>query len=165
MRLNKTFIVGITVSIACLGQVMFAANPKNSKIEAAVEKKLSSMTLDEKIGQMTERFIHILLRKGRESHLAETAQAFQEAYRRDKNILVAEVRSAIALTDSARAEVKRMAELRHPGKSIVLKETVDPTLIGGLVVRIGDEQLDGSISRALADLRRKFSENPYIPEI
>ena len=38
MRLNKTFIVGITVSIACLGQVMFAANPKNSKIEAAVEK-------------------------------------------------------------------------------------------------------------------------------
>lgn len=60
MRLNKTFIVGITVSIACLGQVMFAANPKNSKIEAAVEKKLSSMTLDEKIGQMTELSIDVL---------------------------------------------------------------------------------------------------------
>lgn len=60
MRLNKTFIVGITVSIACLGQVMFAAIPKNLKIEAAVEKKLSSMTLDEKIGQMTELSIDVL---------------------------------------------------------------------------------------------------------
>ena len=60
MRLNKTFIVGITVSIACLGQVMFAAVPKNLKIEAAVEKKLSSMTLDEKIGQMTELSIDVL---------------------------------------------------------------------------------------------------------
>lgn len=60
MRLNKTFIMGITASIACLGQVMFAANPKNLKIEAAVEKKLSSMTLDEKIGQMTELSIDVL---------------------------------------------------------------------------------------------------------
>ena len=60
MRLNKTFIVGITASIACLGQVVFAANPKNLKIEAAVEKKLSSMTLDEKIGQMTELSIDVL---------------------------------------------------------------------------------------------------------
>ena len=42
---------------------------------------------------------------------------------------------------------------------------MDPFLIGGLVLRIGDQQVDASVSRRLSDLRRKFSENPYIPEI
>jgi len=60
MRFYKTFILGISASIACLGQVVFAAMPKNLKIEAAVEKKLSSMTLDEKIGQMIELSIDVL---------------------------------------------------------------------------------------------------------
>ena len=52
--------MGITASIACLGQAALAALPQKSKIEAAVEKKLSGMTLDEKIGQMTELSIDVL---------------------------------------------------------------------------------------------------------
>jgi len=44
-------------------------------------------------------------------------------------------------------------------------EKVDPSLIGGVTIRIGDEQYDGSVSRRLSDLRREFSKNPYIPEI
>lgn len=134
-------------------------------VKAETKEKVLDRVFGGKIGEMTARFIKVMLRKGREALLPEVAQAFQEAYRRDKGILLAEVSSAIALNDTARAEVKRLAEERHPGKSIILQETVDPTLIGGVVVRIGDEQVDGSISRALSDLRRKFSENPYIPEI
>ena len=60
MRLSKTFIMGIIAVTTCLGQVVFATNPKNLKIEAAVKKKLSGMTLDEKIGQMTELSIDVL---------------------------------------------------------------------------------------------------------
>jgi len=42
---------------------------------------------------------------------------------------------------------------------------VDTDLIGGLSIRIGDEQYDGTVSRRLADLRREFSKNPYIPSL
>jgi len=42
---------------------------------------------------------------------------------------------------------------------------VDPALIGGVTIRIGDELYDGTVSRRLADLRREFSKNPYIPAI
>ena len=117
------------------------------------------------VGQVTDRFIGILVRKGREGMLPDIAQAFQDLYRKDQNILVAEVKSAIPLSDEARARVLAMARERHPGMTIQLLETVDPSLIGGLIIRIGDEQVDASVSRRLNDLRRKFSENPYIPEI
>lgn len=138
---------------------------KSPVIKADRKIKVMGRLFGGKVGSMTERFIDILIRKGREGMLPEIAQAFQSAYRHDQNILLAEVKSAVPLNERSRAQVKKMAEERHPGKSITLVETVDPSLIGGVIVRIGDEQIDNSVSRRLSDLGRKFSENPYIPEI
>lgn len=60
MKLIRILSIGIATSIACLGQVMLAAIPQDKTIEAAVEKTLSGMTLEEKIGQMTELSIDVL---------------------------------------------------------------------------------------------------------
>ena len=138
---------------------------KSPVIKADRKTKVMGRLFGGKVGSMTERFIDILIRKGREGMLPEIAEAFQAAYRDVQNILVAEVKSAMPLNEKTRAQVKKMAGTRHPGKSINLVETVDPDLIGGIIVRIGDEQIDGSVSRMLSDIGRKFSENPYIPEI
>ncbi|MBK7247177.1 MAG: ATP synthase F1 subunit delta [Flavobacteriales bacterium] len=134
-------------------------------IKADSKNKVLGRVFGGQIGHITERFIAILVRKGREGLLAEIAEGVQNVYRQANDILMAEVRSAIPLSDEARAQVRKMAEDRHPGKTMLLNETVDPGLIGGVVIRIGDEQVDASVSRRLSDLRRKFSENPYIPEI
>lgn len=148
-----------------------AANPdlrvmlSSPVIKADLKNNVLGRVFGGKIGHMSERFINILVRKGRESMMQEIAEGYQHAYRLEHNMLMAEVRSAIPLTAEARAQVKGMAEARYPGKAISLNETVDPSLIGGVVIRIGDEQIDASVSRRLSDLRRKFSENPYIPEI
>ncbi len=93
------------------------------------------------------------------------AAAFDELYKQHRSIVTALVKSAAPLNEATRAKVRALAEKQHPGKTVELEEVVDPSLIGGLTIRIGDEQYDGSVSRRLGDLRRKFSENPYIPEI
>ncbi len=138
---------------------------KSPVVKADRKIKVIGRIFGGKVGSMTERFIDIIIRKGREGMLPEIAEAFRSLYREDQNILIAEVKSAVPLNNSSRAQVKKMAEERHPGKSITLVETVDASLIGGVIVRIGDEQIDGSVSRLLSDLGRKFSENPYIPEV
>lgn len=118
-----------------------------------------------KIGEMTNAFVGILVRKGRETMLPQVAAAFTELYKTHKGIIIAEVASAVALSDDARKKVTALATEKHPGKTIELIERVDPSLIGGVIIRIGDEQYDGSVSRRLNDLRREFSKNPYIPAI
>ena len=49
----------------------------------------------------------------------------------------------------------------HAGGTVELVETVDPELIGGFVLRIGDKQLDTSIKSKLNDLRAEFDDNLY----
>jgi F-type H+-transporting ATPase subunit delta len=97
--------------------------------------------------------------------LPDVAAAFTELYRQQQGLITCEVRSAVPLSVEARKRVQEMAASKFPGKSITISEKVDPALIGGIIVRIGDEQFDASVSRRLHDLRREFSKNPYNPAL
>ena len=134
-------------------------------VKADKKEKVLDQLFAGKVGAITNSFIGILVRKGREALLPQVAAAFTVLYKQHKGIVTAEVISAVPLTDDARKRVQELAAARYPGKSIQLLEKVDPSLIGGVTIRIGDEQYDGSVSRKLNDLRREFSKNPYIPEI
>ncbi|MBK9598912.1 MAG: ATP synthase F1 subunit delta [Flavobacteriales bacterium] len=83
-------------------------------IKADSKNKVLGRVFGGQIGHITERFIAILVRKGREGLLAEIAEGVQNVYRQANDILMAEVRSAIPLSDEARAQVRKMAEDRHP---------------------------------------------------
>ncbi len=134
-------------------------------VKADVKGRVLDKVFAGRIGEVTSKFIDILVRKGREALLPQVAAAFHELFNQQKGIIATQVISAAPLDEAARRQVRELAAAKHPGKTIELTENVDPALIGGLVIRIGDEQYDGSVSRRLNDLRRKFSENPYIPEI
>jgi len=134
-------------------------------VKADKKEKVLEKVFAGKVGTLTNTFIGILVRKGREALIPQVAEAFNELYKQHKGIVTAEVTSAVPLDDAARKRVLELANAKHPGKSIELLEKVDPSLIGGVTIRIGDEQYDGSVSRRLSDLRREFSKNPYIPEI
>jgi F-type H+-transporting ATPase subunit delta len=138
---------------------------KSPVVKGDKKARILERIFEGKVGAITSTFMGILVRKGREALLHHVALAYTALYKLDKGIVIAEVVSAVPLSEAARAKVQALAEKQHPGKTIELKEKVDTDLIGGLSIRIGDEQYDGTVSRRLADLRREFSKNPYIPSL
>jgi len=153
------------VADTCAGSRDLIAVLKSPVIKGDKKDKILDGIFTGKVSATTLAFMGIMVRKGREAMLPEVAEAFEEIRKEHDNVITCLVTSAVPLDDAARKKVTDMAAAAHPGKSISLSEKVDPSLIGGVIVRIGDEQYDGSVSRRLSDLRRKFSENPYIPEI
>ena len=153
------------VATTCAGNRELVVLLNSPVVKADKKDKILDRVFTGKIGKLTTTFMGILVRKGRERLLPDVAAAFSELYKIDEGIVTAHVTSATPLSATARAKVLAIAEKQHPGKTIDLREKVDAALIGGVTIRIGDEQYDGSVSRRLADLRREFSKNPYIPAI
>jgi F-type H+-transporting ATPase subunit delta len=95
--------------------------------------------------------LQVVNRKGRLELLPEIANAYRQAHRRLRGRVQVFVASAVPLTDALRAKL-REAAARYAGKTPELVESVDPQLLGGMVVRVGDERIDSSVKTRLRDL-------------
>ena len=101
---------------------------------------------------MVKNFISLLLDKGRLALIREIALAFEEEVDLHLGNLRATVVSAEALAD-AEVDAVRRAIVRMTGKTVLLDTEVDPSLIGGVVTKIGSVVYDGSIRTQLESLR------------
>jgi len=100
-------------------------------------------------------FFKIMINKGRAEVLYGTAQEFIREYNAYKKIISAKVISAATLSDENRkAIIKLINEVT--GHDVVLESSVDPELIGGFIVTIGDKQIDASLAGRLNKLERSF---------
>lgn len=82
---------------------------------------------------------------------------FERLYNEYRGQAYAQVTTAIPLDDDLRASVTR--ELQEiTGKRIILREQVDPSILGGAIARVGDTLIDGSLRRRFALLRRQIVE-------
>jgi F-type H+-transporting ATPase subunit delta len=111
---------------------------KDEKTEAV--KKV----FDGKISKTLENFLCLLAVKGRIRYLSKIADEWKIRFYKAKGILEAEVTSAVPLSDKQKNALVDKLTKKY-GKKIVLTEKIDPAIIGGLSVKVGDELSDGSI--------------------
>jgi F-type H+-transporting ATPase subunit delta len=121
-------------------------------IPVATRQQVVVDLLGGKAQPATVNLVSLVVGNGRVRELAAIVDELVAMAAREGNKEVAEVRSAIALTDDQKS---RLAEAlgKATGKQVEVKVIVDPSLQGGLVAQVGDTVIDGSVRRRLDQLR------------
>lgn len=100
--------------------------------------------------------LKVLVDRGRITELPEIAAAFQARVARAESRLDVEAVTAIPLPADLRERiVASIAE--KTGQSVTLTESVDPDIVGGLVLKVGEAVVDGSVRSRIEDLRRDLA--------
>ncbi len=99
---------------------------------------------------------HLLLERERLGDVARIAAIYEERLRAERGIAIAEVTTADPLSADGEAMIRERLQ-RLMGKQIELQLQVDPSIIGGIVARVGDLVIDGSVVSQLRKLRARLA--------
>ena len=124
-------------------------NPQVSRTDAGTVMNAIAPVLG--LTELTKNFLGVLASNRRLSALPEIIRAFHAIAAAQRGEATAEVTSAHALTDSQVEALRQKLEARE-GRNVKVRTSVDPDLLGGLVVTIGSKRIDGSIRTRLNSL-------------
>ena len=118
-----------------------------------------SQNLKQRLGDINQQVIKLVLLLAAKNKvaeiddIAEEYQALLDNYRGIEGTEIAEVTTAIPLDNDYQLKIaQRITDII--GKPVLLRPKVDPAIIGGIIIRVGDKLIDGSIRSKLAALRK-----------
>jgi F-type H+-transporting ATPase subunit delta len=117
----------------------------------------------EKMGpsKIMASFLSLLFEKGRIQYLTDISLVYEKLTDELANIVRADVVSAVELPDESVEKIKE-ALSKQTGKKVTIETTVDPSLIGGVVTKLGDLVLDGSVKTQLISLKESLQRGEGI---
>ncbi len=125
------------------------------QVPAARRQQIVEDLLGGQALETTTAVVSMIVAAGRSSDLIGIAREAVEINARDRGRSVAEVRTAVALTDDQSGRLSA-ALSAATGHQVDIKVIVDPSIMGGVVATIGDEVIDGSVRHRLSQLRDTF---------
>ena len=125
-------------------------------INGAKKQEIFNSLFAGKFNELSINYINLLVGKKREALLPEISTQFILQYKLYKNIVTAEVTSAVKLTPELTKKVLTL--VKHDGEVEII-EKIDASLIGGFIVKVGDKQIDASIAKKFKDLRKEIILN------
>lgn len=137
---------------------------KSPVIKSARKRAVLIAVFKEKINDITKGLIDVLIENKRLNLLPLVAKEYIVIYDFMKGVEVAQVTTAVPLTkELEKTLLKRIHESVDTQVSLV--NVVDPSIIGGFVLRVGDKEYDSSVAYRLEDLLSQFEDNEYISKL
>ena len=127
---------------------LVAKNEKTQLIEALFNNKINNDL---------KNFLKILVEKGRISSLKSIELTFKELLNDKHNIIEGTVISAIALTEKQVKELEEKLSKKY-NKHVTLENEVDQSILGGVLVRLGNTQIDGSVKTRLNNIKDQLTQ-------
>ena len=119
------------------------------------EKVMAQLISELQANQLIANFFNLVIQKKRADILPEIATEFQVLVDADQNISRGTVISATEISGELQAKVQSTLE-NITGKKVILASDIDPSIIGGIVAKVGDLVMDGSIKTQLAGLNESI---------
>lgn len=124
-------------------------------LQPEVKQNLIGKLFATEISELVKNFLFLVIRKRREANLEAIYQAYLDLANQARGVVEVEVRTAVPL-EQATADRLQANLVTKLGKQVKFKTQVAPELMGGLVVRVGDELLDGSVASRLKRIHERL---------
>ncbi|MQA98711.1 MAG: ATP synthase F1 subunit delta [Actinobacteria bacterium] len=126
----------------------------DQSIDRAQRAKILDELLADKVSPHTLGLLIFVVEQGRGRQLPQILEVTSSLAAEARQAAVAEVRSAVPLDDEQKQQLAE-ALSKATGKKIEVKVILDPSVIGGVVTKIGDTIIDGSVKRRLDQLKEQ----------
>ncbi|MEA2623039.1 MAG: F-type H+-transporting ATPase subunit delta [Chloroflexota bacterium] len=139
-----------------LGEPEVARLLANPAVPVAARAEAIRRALGDRLSEKARNLVLLLLRRGRIDLLPQVAQEFRALYEKRAGIVRATVISAAPLAeDEQRALRERLGQMTSGRVEMTVE--VDPAILGGVIVRLGDRMIDGSVRGRLERLRSRLA--------
>lgn len=128
---------------------------ESPRVSADQKNEVLGKALQDRTPRLFVRYLQSLVRNRRQMLIPEIAIAYQDLLDEVEGRLHAQVTVAKAPTGEDEALIARQLS-RALGKEVVPHISVNPAILGGVVVRVGDQVMDGSVRRRLTTLRNRL---------
>lgn len=120
------------------------------------KKDLIKSMLEGHISVYILNFLYLLLDRNRISLISCTAKCFTEILNKKRNITIANVITAIPVDEETINNLRFKLQSKFGGMQIEIKPEVNPDIIAGMIVKIGDRVIDGSIRTRLENMKKQL---------
>jgi len=125
----------------------------NPVIKPPQKRKVMAELLEKRIHPLTLNFINLIVRNRREFLLVDVARIFIDLYEKVKGIKRAHIVSATGMDDLSKQQLQQQLNVLFKA-DVQMTAEANPGLIGGFILRVGDQQYDASLSSALHRMRK-----------
>lgn len=144
-----------TLLSVCSGSKDFLLMLKSPIIPSLTKASIVEKIFKGKVEDLTLNAFALIARKGRENLLDQVALEFIQMYNEKKGLADVTVTTSFEIDEELKKAFTKLAK-EVSGKEPVLKTKIDPELLGGYILTMGDQQIDDSVRGQLKDLKLKF---------
>lgn len=125
-----------------------------------VKKKVSiALEIFKDFSPVTKSMLQLIIKQGRESQMQNIAQEYINKVEDMNGVQRITITSASALSSENISNILKSSELVNHDNKFDVKSVINPEILGGYILRVGDQQVDASVKSKLSKLKKEFQLN------
>lgn len=144
-----------TLAAAFQAESAFLSMMDSPAMDAGDKQKILEETFAEKVEKILYNFLRILSDKRRMGLFLPIVEQFGTLYRQHIGLLEVEAVTAVAMSENQKQKLQEKLS-KLTGKQILLRNSVDASIIGGVILKYNNQEIDGSVREKLSALRHQI---------